>query len=315
MRLEELYIDPTWLHKKYWDDKLNLPQIAKICRCDVGIIHRRMKKYSIPRRTYSEAHILFTHGNKLPNYITLSWLRQKYIDEDLQMNEIAKLCNCSAQTITNWINQFHFERKYRDFIWLHQKYIDEKLSIADIAKLSNRCEGTIRGWLSKYNILRRPNLYKNSTWLRQKYIDENLNMTEIAKLCDCSSGAIVLWMGKHNIPIRTRSQAKIGSLHPLWNGGSSREPYDIKFSPVLKRKIRRRDGYICQKCGILENGKAHDVHHIDYDKQNSIPENLITLCRSCHIQTNINREYWIRYFRLKLLFLIYLTFLYKYLII
>ena len=39
------------------------------------------------------------------------------------------------------------------------------------------------------------------------------------------------------------------------------------------------------------------IHHIDYDKKNNNPENLITLCNSCHTKTNIkNRDYWKNYY-------------------
>jgi len=31
---------------------------------------------------------------------------------------------------------------------------------------------------------------------------------------------------------------------------------------------------------------------IDYDKLNIKPKNLISLCHSCHMKTNYNREYW-----------------------
>ena len=33
-----------------------------------------------------------------------------------------------------------------------------------------------------------------------------------------------------------------------------------------------------------------------HDKKNCNPENLITLCRSCHSKTNTNREYWLKYY-------------------
>ena len=35
----------------------------------------------------------------------------------------------------------------------------------------------------------------------------------------------------------------------------------------------------------------------DYDKNNNKPENLISLCCSCHSKTNVKREYWIKYFQ------------------
>ena len=37
-------------------------------------------------------------------------------------------------------------------------------------------------------------------------------------------------------------------------------------------------------------------NHIDYDKLNCNPDNLISLCNSCHSKTNYNRNYWINYF-------------------
>lgn len=37
-------------------------------------------------------------------------------------------------------------------------------------------------------------------------------------------------------------------------------------------------------------------NHIDYNKHNLSPENLVTLCKSCHAKTNFNRNYWIKYF-------------------
>jgi 5-methylcytosine-specific restriction endonuclease McrA len=60
--------------------------------------------------------------------------------------------------------------------------------------------------------------------------------------------------------------------------------------------IRNRDGRKCLVCGIGENGLRHDVHHIDYDKRNIVPENLVTLCHSCHMKTIYNREPWKAFF-------------------
>jgi hypothetical protein len=42
------------------------------------------------------------------------------------------------------------------------------------------------------------------------------------------------------------------------------------------------------------------VHHIDYNKYNSIPQNCISLCFDCHAKTNFNRKYWISFFQNKL---------------
>ena len=65
------------------------------------------------------------------------------------------------------------------------------------------------------------------------------------------------------------------------------------YNEELKTKVRKRDNFVCVIC------KKHGyvVHHIDYDKQNSIEENLITLCVSDHMKTNFNRESWKKYFK------------------
>jgi len=81
-----------------------------------------------------------------------------------------------------------------------------------------------------------------------------------------------------------------------WLGGISFEPYGLEFNGKLKSFIRKRDNYTCQICDKKENGRAHCCHHVDYCKQNNEPENLVTLCNSCHSKTNSNRQYWQNYF-------------------
>ena len=80
----------------------------------------------------------------------------------------------------------------------------------------------------------------------------------------------------------------LGSGNYAWLGGKSYEPYSQEFNAPLKRFIRKRDNNKCFKC----EQSAKCVHHIDYNKKNSCPDNLITACRSCHAKTNSNRDYW-----------------------
>lgn len=84
-----------------------------------------------------------------------------------------------------------------------------------------------------------------------------------------------------------------------WKGFSSFEPYDEKFNERFKRAIRKRDNQICMFCGIHREKlkKALSVHHINYNKKLSIPENCISLCYDCHLKTNINRKHWISFFQ------------------
>lgn len=91
-----------------------------------------------------------------------------------------------------------------------------------------------------------------------------------------------------------RSLLMLGKKHWNWQGGSSYEPYDKNFNSYTKAKVRKRDKFKCKVCGVEEEtlNKRLDIHHIDYNKNNSSFSNLISLCHSCHSKTNFSRELW-----------------------
>ena len=90
----------------------------------------------------------------------------------------------------------------------------------------------------------------------------------------------------------------LGDKNPNWANGISFEPYGLEFNEDLKEVIRNRDRRKCRMCEKteLENKKKLDVHHIDYNKRNNNPNNLISLCMHCHRKTNHHRKYWSEYF-------------------
>lgn len=123
---------------------------------------------------------------------------------------------------------------------------------------------------------------KNNPFYGKKHSKKNKEKMSIANL------------GK-KVSEKTRKKLSIlnlGAKSPQWLGGKSFEPYTVDWTRTLKISIRERDGYICQICGIQQGDKAHHIHHIDYNKTNCNPQNLITLCSSCHAKTNKNRDYW-----------------------
>ncbi|MEK7664220.1 MAG: HNH endonuclease signature motif containing protein [Patescibacteria group bacterium] len=90
-----------------------------------------------------------------------------------------------------------------------------------------------------------------------------------------------------------------GKKSHTWKGGLSFEPYSSDWTRFLKRSIRERDQFTCQICSRKqgeEERAAFHVHHINYNKKDCRPNNLVTLCQYCHIKTNFNRNYWEKYF-------------------
>lgn len=84
-----------------------------------------------------------------------------------------------------------------------------------------------------------------------------------------------------------------GSGNPSWKGGVSFEPYcEIWKDNQYKDDIKIRDGYKCLNPYCSSN-KPDDltIHHIDYNKKNCKPTNLITICRSCNAKANTDRDW------------------------
>jgi len=194
--------------------------------------------------------------------------------------------------------------------FLYKEYIVNKKSCQQIANEVGCNKTNIRDYLKKYNIPRRT----HSEALKGKFMGKQASQfkggssSKIYYCKDCGK-KISRCSGVYGSG-RCGSCNKIELCKnpentPNWHGGISFEPYPLKFDKELKASIRQRDNYICQVCGKLEVelkgfNKKLDVHHIDYDKDNLDPENLTSLCRSCHIKTNGNRDYWKEYFKNKI---------------
>jgi len=97
--------------------------------------------------------------------------------------------------------------------------------------------------------------------------------------------------------MRQAKLGKFGKLANNWIDGSSFEPYPLGWTKTFKEQIRKRDKHRCRRCGCKENGRKLDIHHIDYNKENLSPENLISLCHTCHMRTNGDRKFWKRFFK------------------
>lgn len=94
--------------------------------------------------------------------------------------------------------------------------------------------------------------------------------------------------------------------HWNWKGGVPRQGYPAAFNNPLRRKIRERDGFICQGCGQTEEREKKErnrvlqVHHIDSYKNNLDEKNLITTCILCNQKAKKDKEVWQAYYLSKI---------------
>ena len=153
--------------------------------------------------------------------------------------------------------------------------------------------------LTRYEITKRHNLIK--------YADYD-SLPKI--LCACGCGEFIAPINKLGKPATYKhghnpegKPTRFYKGHPTWNkgitgeastswkGGNSLLPYGSEFTKAFKKLIRDRDGNKCQRCGAKRNkGRALEIHHIDFDKTNNDPTNLITVCGKCNIYFNFHQE-------------------------
>ena len=66
--------------------------------------------------------------------------------------------------------------------------------------------------------------------------------------------------------------------------------FNSKYHDILTKE------FLIKEYAITKKTTYH--HHIDYDKNNLDPKNLISLCKSHHMKSNYNRETYIKFFRI-----------------
>jgi hypothetical protein len=100
------------------------------------------------------------------------------------------------------------------------------------------------------------------------------------------------WQQSRRCPI-CKSIKLSGSGSPFWKGGISYEPYCAMWKDEeYKQDIKERDKNRCLN-PCCDSKKPNDltIHHIDYNKKNCHPTNLITVCRSCNSRANKDRDW------------------------
>lgn len=167
------------------------------------------------------------------------------------------------------------------------------------------------------------NLYNKIVEFKKGNIPENKEVYIHNKIveCTCGCGQTMNYLNKYGRPrkfiwghnhkgkdyisiygeskAKSLIESKTGEKHWNWKDGKSFEPYGLDFNDKFKESIRERDNNCCVICNKMQEelGEKLSVHHIDYDKTNSFPQNCVSLCRGHHIITNNNRESWKAFFQ------------------
>jgi len=184
-------------------------------------------------------------------------------------------------------------KNYQNKAWLKGKYLDEKLSTLKIADLCGlRTHVTILDWLNRFKIKRRTLSEAKAIFHPRGMLGKHHSEETKKKIGRAFRGKkIGPFSDEHRRNISRAMKGKlIGDKNPHWNGGASFEPWGQEFTRELRKTIRECDKFKCQKCGRKERSRKHCVHHVDFNPRNNRPENLILLCRPCHVEVHRGEE-------------------------
>ncbi len=140
--------------------------------------------------------------------------------------------------------------------------------------------------------------FKNEDYilLSEEYTNNNTKLKYKCSKNHEHSMIWINWKSGHRCPtcrdINLSSKFS-GAGGPGWKGGISYEPYcPIWSDKEYKQYIRERDGNKCLNPYCYSNKPDKlAIHHIDYNKKNCQPSNLITVCNSCNSSANKDRDW------------------------
>jgi len=253
-------------------------------------------------------------------YRNKEWLQEQYIEKEKTSYELAELCDVTSNTIRNWLHKHDIPvrdggavkgesqdtyPKLRDEDWLREKYIEDKMSTKQIAKTVGCVDRSVRMAIKRNDIEMRTQeeaareqcghamvdkRLLDKEWLENQY--EEKSIAEIARKVGVTWPAVRYRMNEHGIDT--------GENEHHFTNADTEFQSDPNWDERRKVAIERDNNH-CQDCSVSgeEFDRALDVHHLEKKEdfvedgemnwsQANAPDNLVTLCRSCHIKRHAN---------------------------
>ena len=137
----------------------------------------------------------------------------------------------------------------------------------------------------------------NTLFTAIKWFPNRGRFASVNGIKTCSNACRDEWRSNDEERKRKISAAFTGDKHPNWQGGSHRIGYRGAGWSAIRRKVRKRAGYVCESCGMTEakhiekhRQTLHVNHKVPYHQHASGNpnrlSNLEALCVSCHMKAD-----------------------------
>ena len=291
----DLWNNPDWLHEMHHVKNIPVVKMKDIAGCSDSVMRTRMHKFGIPIKSREEILRDKWNDPELP-FNDSDWLYQKYHEDGLSTQQIATEVGVCYSTIRNRMEKFDIEfRSYSDFMKIRWEDEDYKEYISACSKNNWEDEDyrdvMIQKVKEQWND---PEFRKVTCAAASRNLKRLWENPEFSKNVaeSMSRRSKELWADPEYV--EKARERMTGENNHQWLGGKAFEPYTPDFNFEFKEYIRDRENRECFICSKPESEEADrlDVHHIDYDKVNTTPENCVALCKKCHGKTTKNRKKW-----------------------
>lgn len=252
--------------------------------------------------------------------ITEDFLRQRYVVERKTLQQIANELGVSRQTISNKLQEFNITIFNSTYIREHKKPKKRKFKVIPKYRIKEDFERvyaelksldlvadyyninitTASDWKQRHQI---PTIkvnarkrservvnapYADKQWLENMY--SKFSAEDIGRQLGCDPSTIRYWLKKFNI--KSRSITEQWDLKSKNGFRVNPQGFDFEayYSAIKSGSFtlhKRLQAYIKAIYGKCENPNCNesevlDIHHIDENHNNNLPENHGVLCPNCH---------------------------------
>ena len=98
-----IWDNAEWFRKKYVDERVGTPTLARMINRSIAIIVKRLKRFGIKRRSLNEA------ARSTSKLCCESWLKEHYVDKGWPLAKCADAAGVVPYSIYNWLIKFGIE--------------------------------------------------------------------------------------------------------------------------------------------------------------------------------------------------------------
>lgn len=274
---DKKYRERDWLYEQYTVKDKELKEIADEIDVHYNTIWKWKEKLEIPE----------------PKYKRRKWLYQEYHEKERESSEIAKEFDIHPSTVNTWrkrldIPQHECYSEYKCYICNESfQRLDSKAKNNNKQFCSRECVNEWKSQLTGEDAF----AWKDKSpvsceWCgKEFFVKPFKEKNQDNFFCDIENCFSRWWMENYS-----------GKNAPTWRGGY-KDYYGESWNEQRMNALNR-DDFKCKKCSVEQKDLDEElsVHHIEpfrnFDESSEANklENLVSLCRSCHMKVEWGGE-------------------------